>query len=166
MSRPTIVFDVNETLLDLRGLDAPFTAIFGSVEARADWFKQLLQLSLLANTLDDMRISARSPVRRRDRERSVVAPTRLRRGVPPGGCDGAAVTDPKDIQVAGVTRDDGSRRARLRCAGRRDRKRRVIAPVRVRSPVPPGGTDCAIRSNPEHVEVPGRPRGSAELASR
>lgn len=53
MSRLTIVFDVNETLLDLRGLDATFTTIFGSVEARADWFKQLLQLSLLANTLDD-----------------------------------------------------------------------------------------------------------------
>ncbi|MFN2461815.1 MAG: haloacid dehalogenase type II [Candidatus Velthaea sp.] len=52
MTRPTIVFDVNETLLDLRGLDAPFTSIFGSSDARVDWFKQLLQLSLLANTLE------------------------------------------------------------------------------------------------------------------
>lgn len=53
MTRPTIVFDVNETLLDLRGLDAPFAAIFGTSDVRADWFKQLLQLSLLANVLDD-----------------------------------------------------------------------------------------------------------------
>lgn len=50
---PTIVFDVNETLLDLSGLDASFASIFGSSDVRADWFKQLLQLSLLANVLDD-----------------------------------------------------------------------------------------------------------------
>lgn len=53
MSRPTVLFDVNETLLDLHGLDAPFVSIFGSADARTDWFKQLLQLSLVANTLVD-----------------------------------------------------------------------------------------------------------------
>jgi 2-haloacid dehalogenase len=46
-----ILFDVNETLLDLRALDAPFEAAFGDRSARMDWFKQLLQLSLVANTL-------------------------------------------------------------------------------------------------------------------
>lgn len=53
MQSPTLVFDVNETLLDLGGLDAPFEALFGSSDARTDWFKQLLQLSLLSNTLED-----------------------------------------------------------------------------------------------------------------
>jgi 2-haloacid dehalogenase len=51
MALAAIVFDVNETLLDLRSLDAPFEAAFGDRAARMDWFKQLLQLSLLANTL-------------------------------------------------------------------------------------------------------------------
>lgn len=53
MKRPIVLFDVNETLLDLRGLDNAFATIFGSADVRGDWFKQLLQLSLLANTLDD-----------------------------------------------------------------------------------------------------------------
>jgi 2-haloacid dehalogenase len=52
VARPVIVFDVNETLLDLRALDQPFARIFGGASARADWFKQLLQLSLLSNVLD------------------------------------------------------------------------------------------------------------------
>jgi len=53
MKCPTLVFDVNETLLDLRSLDAPFAAAFGTANARSDWFKQLLQLSLLATVFDD-----------------------------------------------------------------------------------------------------------------
>jgi hypothetical protein len=36
---------------DLRALDAPFEATFGDRSARMDWFTQLLQLSLIANTL-------------------------------------------------------------------------------------------------------------------
>lgn len=48
-----ILFDVNETLLDLHDLDNSFDAMFASPYARSDWFKQLLQLSLLANTLED-----------------------------------------------------------------------------------------------------------------
>jgi 2-haloacid dehalogenase len=52
MAQRVILFDVNETLLDLNALDQPFERIFGERSARADWFKQLLQLSLLTNVLD------------------------------------------------------------------------------------------------------------------
>jgi 2-haloacid dehalogenase len=52
MARSVILFDVNETLLDLSALDQPFERIFGERSARADWFKQLLQLSLLTDVLD------------------------------------------------------------------------------------------------------------------
>ncbi len=42
-----IAFDVNETLLDLRALDAPFAELFGSAELRGQWFAQMLQLSFV-----------------------------------------------------------------------------------------------------------------------
>lgn len=38
-----IVFDVNETLLDMRALDPLFTRIFGVANARQAWFNQVLQ---------------------------------------------------------------------------------------------------------------------------
>ncbi|MCS6839719.1 MAG: haloacid dehalogenase type II [Roseiflexus sp.] len=38
-----IVFDVNETLLDMRALDPLFTRMFGAVNARQAWFNQVLQ---------------------------------------------------------------------------------------------------------------------------
>ncbi|HET8632072.1 MAG TPA: haloacid dehalogenase type II [Thermomicrobiales bacterium] len=43
-----LIFDVNETLLDLRGLDPHFAAIFGDAAARREWFQQLLQSALVA----------------------------------------------------------------------------------------------------------------------
>jgi 2-haloacid dehalogenase len=46
MPRRVIVFDVNETLLDLSALDTPFEAAFGSAEARSAWFAQLLNLAM------------------------------------------------------------------------------------------------------------------------
>jgi 2-haloacid dehalogenase len=46
--RPTaLVFDVNETLLDLRELDAPFEQVFGDAAVRGQWFQQLLQNALV-----------------------------------------------------------------------------------------------------------------------
>ncbi len=42
-----IAFDVNETLLDLRALDAPFAELLGSAEYRGQWFAQMLQLSFV-----------------------------------------------------------------------------------------------------------------------
>jgi 2-haloacid dehalogenase len=43
--RPTLVFDVIETLVDLRALDEVFVQGFGDVAARAEWFDRLLHLA-------------------------------------------------------------------------------------------------------------------------
>jgi 2-haloacid dehalogenase len=45
------VFDVNETLLDLRGLDQAFTLSFGDADARREWFSQVLQSALVTTLL-------------------------------------------------------------------------------------------------------------------
>ena len=42
-----IAFDVNETLLDLRALDAPFEALLGSTALRPQWFALMLQLAFV-----------------------------------------------------------------------------------------------------------------------
>jgi 2-haloacid dehalogenase len=47
-----IAFDVNETLLDLRALDAPFEQVFGDAAARVQWFQQLLQSALVSTVTD------------------------------------------------------------------------------------------------------------------
>jgi 2-haloacid dehalogenase len=47
-----LVFDVNETLLDLRGLDAPFEHAFGDAGVRRLWFAQLLQSALVSVVTD------------------------------------------------------------------------------------------------------------------
>src|SRR5262249_5426872 len=38
-----LVFDVDETLLDLRAMDPPFQRIFGDSSVRQQWFSQFLQ---------------------------------------------------------------------------------------------------------------------------
>ena len=43
-----IVFDVNETLLDLRALDPVFARLFGGAGVRREWFGQLLQSALVS----------------------------------------------------------------------------------------------------------------------
>ena len=47
-----IVFDVNETLLDLKALDPHFERIFGNKAVRGQWFAQLLRLSMVATITD------------------------------------------------------------------------------------------------------------------
>ncbi|WP_440996556.1 haloacid dehalogenase type II [Arhodomonas sp. SL1] len=42
----TIVFDVNETLLDLAALDPLFERLFGDAGARREWFTQVLQSAM------------------------------------------------------------------------------------------------------------------------
>ena len=42
------VFDVNETLLDLRALDPTFAELFGDAAARREWFAQMIQSALVA----------------------------------------------------------------------------------------------------------------------
>ena len=43
-----IVFDVNETLLDLKAFDPHFERVFGSASARISWFATVLRNSLVA----------------------------------------------------------------------------------------------------------------------
>lgn len=48
MPERIIVFDVNETMLDLAALDEPFRDVFGSADAKTQWFGQLLNLAMTA----------------------------------------------------------------------------------------------------------------------
>ena len=50
-----VLFDVNETLLDLRVLEPLFSRVFGSAEARKVWFRQMLLLAFQATILDQYR---------------------------------------------------------------------------------------------------------------
>lgn len=47
------VFDVNETLLDLRALDSHFEHFFGDVTVRQAWFAQLLQSAFVSTITGD-----------------------------------------------------------------------------------------------------------------
>ncbi len=47
-----LVFDVNETLLDLGGLREPFASAFGDASAMGEWFARLLHGSLVATVTD------------------------------------------------------------------------------------------------------------------
>lgn len=54
--RPSVVvFDVNETLLDLAPLAVDFEDVFGSPAPMGEWFARMLHGSLLSNLLDDYR---------------------------------------------------------------------------------------------------------------
>lgn len=46
------VFDVNETLLDLKALDEHFGRIFGDAAVRPIWFAQMIQSALVATVTD------------------------------------------------------------------------------------------------------------------
>ena len=46
------VFDVNETLLDLKALDAHFARVFGDASVRQAWFAQMIQSALVATVTD------------------------------------------------------------------------------------------------------------------
>ena len=50
--RPYLVFDVNETLLDLTALDPHFQAYFGNKALRSDWFNQVLHSAFVTTILD------------------------------------------------------------------------------------------------------------------
>ncbi len=47
MTVKVLAFDVNETLLDLRGLDGAFEEVLGDPSLRGQWFAQMLQLSFV-----------------------------------------------------------------------------------------------------------------------
>ncbi len=50
-----LLFDMNETLLDLAALDPLFSRIFGDVAVRKTWFAQVLQLFMTATIIDQYR---------------------------------------------------------------------------------------------------------------
>jgi 2-haloacid dehalogenase len=49
---PVIVFDVNETLLDLRAMDPAFERAFGDTSVRQQWFQQLLSSAMVSIITD------------------------------------------------------------------------------------------------------------------
>lgn len=56
MSRvKAVVFDSNETLLDLAALDPAFVRAYGAADVRKRWFRQLLELFLTATVIDEYR---------------------------------------------------------------------------------------------------------------
>ena len=65
MPKRVIVFDVNETLLDLRALKPQFERVFGDGDVLYQWFGQVLQSALLTRGDRTLRAtSARSDGRR------------------------------------------------------------------------------------------------------
>jgi 2-haloacid dehalogenase len=52
MSKLTLIFDVNETLLDLTALDPIFARHFGDAGVRRLWFAQMIQNALVATITD------------------------------------------------------------------------------------------------------------------
>ena len=48
----TLVFDVNETMLDLRALDPQFERIFGNARVRVEWFSLVLRNALTLTIVD------------------------------------------------------------------------------------------------------------------
>jgi 2-haloacid dehalogenase len=46
--KPVLVFDVNETMLDLAAFDGPFSEVFGDAAARREWFETMIQSALLS----------------------------------------------------------------------------------------------------------------------
>lgn len=87
MPRHHLVFDVNETLLDLSSLDAVFADLFGDSRARSAWFASLLHWStvttlsgayrdfsaLAGDCLDTLATSYERPLAYSDRERVFAA---------------------------------------------------------------------------------------------
>lgn len=55
MKPDMLVFDVNETLLDLKALRPGFVEVFGSVEPMGEWFARMLHGSLVANHVGNYR---------------------------------------------------------------------------------------------------------------
>ena len=56
--KPVILFDMNETLLDMAALDPVFARIFDAGDGtalRKEWFAQLLELFLTATVIDEYR---------------------------------------------------------------------------------------------------------------
>jgi len=83
----TLVFDVNETMLDLRALDQHFQRIFGDSAVRREWFSLVLRSALTLTVIGDYHdfaavagaslgmVAATHEVTITDRDRTTIATT-------------------------------------------------------------------------------------------
>src|SRR5438477_12665951 len=69
-----LVFDVNETLLDLSALDPHFQRVFGDATVRVEWFQTMLQSAFLTTITGPYKPFG-------DHLRAALAITALRRGL-------------------------------------------------------------------------------------
>lgn len=53
--RALLVFDLNETLLDISALDVVFSRLFGEPETRKLWFRQVVELFMTATIIEEYR---------------------------------------------------------------------------------------------------------------
>ncbi|MEO8089893.1 MAG: haloacid dehalogenase type II [Gemmatimonadales bacterium] len=81
-----ILFDVNETLLDLRVLDPLFERALGTTQAREAWFQQMLMLAFQATILDQYRPFG-------DHARAALRMVALKLGRPLSEADEGAILD-------------------------------------------------------------------------
>lgn len=81
-----LVFDVNETLLDVGALDPVFISMFGDAAARREWFGQMLQSAFVSTITHTYRDFGSIGM-------TALAMVAARRGVTPGDGDRAALRD-------------------------------------------------------------------------
>lgn len=81
-----LVFDVNETLLDVGALDPVFIGIFGDATARRDWFGQMLQSAFVSTITHTYRDFGSLGI-------AALAMVAVRRGVTLGDDDRIALRD-------------------------------------------------------------------------
>lgn len=79
-----IVFDVNETLLELTALDPPFERAFGRPGVRREWFAQLLQsafISTITDTYTDFGTIGRAALQMTAQRHGIELPAEDRDGI-------------------------------------------------------------------------------------
>jgi 2-haloacid dehalogenase len=140
-----LVFDVNETLLDLRALDLPFERVFGDGGVRRLWFAQLLQSALVSIVTDRYAdfgalgrgalemIAARQGVTLSDEDRDAILATM--RELPPHPEVAGALDRLRDagFRLASLTNStEAVAKAQLTNAGLADRFERILSADTVR----------------------------------
>ena len=135
-----LLFDVNETLLDLGVLDQPFEDLFGAGGVRREWFARLLHLSTVVTALgkyvdlSDLAVqaldatAAAHDVELTSGERESVT-SRLRSLPPhPDVAEGLGILADAGFRMAALTNSGlATARARLEDAGIADKFERILS---------------------------------------